>query len=315
MRKILLVSGLVLVFACCGALRAEDAVQAQAEPAPKAAIVTDLVIEPLVFFNRVPQDPGEALVFYRKIAGQGNLHAQMNLGFLLAEGKAVPQDFAEAFSWFLRAADQGNATAQLNLALMYEEGLGTWRDPVRAARWYRKAAEKGNARAQYEIGRRYEKQVPTLADADEEAVEWYRKSADQGYARAQNALGVFYFTGRGRLRQDTRMAIEWCGMSADAGEPDAAYELGLIYKSLVDGNKAMSGRDLIDARRWLEIALILWLRENEGEGARKNEALLRIIETKTAMDALSKHMTQGEIDTAQEQAREWVDDHFPQRAE
>jgi len=47
--------------------------------------------------------------WYRLAADQGFAFAQVNLGFLYANGRGVPQDDAEAARWFRQAAEKGHA--------------------------------------------------------------------------------------------------------------------------------------------------------------------------------------------------------------
>ena len=69
-------------------------------------------------------DYATALRIMRELAGQGNVVAQFNLGFMYDNGLGVTQDYAAAMRWYRKAADQGNAKAQSNLGLMYDNGLG-----------------------------------------------------------------------------------------------------------------------------------------------------------------------------------------------
>ena len=89
------------------------------------------------------------------LAEQGDARAQVNLGFMYADGKGVPQDDAEAVRWYRRAAEQGDARAQVSLGYMYVQGRGVSQDYTEALRWFRQAAEQGDARAQIKLGAMY----------------------------------------------------------------------------------------------------------------------------------------------------------------
>ena len=91
--------------------------------------------------------------WYRKAADQGNAKAQLNLGFMYANGKGVAEDDAEAVKWYRKAADQGDADAQLNLGVIYDNGKGVAEDDAEAKKWYRKAAGQGLAVARYHLKR------------------------------------------------------------------------------------------------------------------------------------------------------------------
>ena len=81
----------------------------------------------------------------RAKAEQGDAEAQLNLGFMYAQGQGVPQDDAEGIKWYRLAAEQGDAGVQYYLALMYALGHSVPQDYAKEAKWYRLAAEQGNA--------------------------------------------------------------------------------------------------------------------------------------------------------------------------
>ena len=64
----------------------------------------------------------------RASAEADNATAQVDLGFVYANGEDVPQDDAEAVRWFRKAADQGDADGKVNLGCMYQEGRGVPQD-------------------------------------------------------------------------------------------------------------------------------------------------------------------------------------------
>jgi TPR repeat protein len=72
-----------------------------------------------------------------------------------AGGRGVPQNPFEALKWYRKAAEQGHARAQRNLASLYEAGRGSIADATEAARWYRAAALQGDSYAQFSLGRMY----------------------------------------------------------------------------------------------------------------------------------------------------------------
>jgi TPR repeat protein len=67
-------------------------------------------------------DYATALRLWRPLADQGDADAQLNLGFMCANGQRVPQDYAIAVSWFSKAAEQRHVAALYNLGVMYEQG-------------------------------------------------------------------------------------------------------------------------------------------------------------------------------------------------
>lgn len=95
----------------------------------------------------MPQDYKEAVLWYRKAAGQGNAQAQNNLGVMYDNGLGVPQDYKEAVFWYRKAAEQGDEQAQFNLGAMYDLGQGVPQDLIQAYMWYNLAGEAGNKTA------------------------------------------------------------------------------------------------------------------------------------------------------------------------
>ena len=68
----------------------------------------------------------------------------------------IEQNYGDAAIWLRKAADQGNAMAQNTLGVMYERGLGVTKDLTQAAGLFRKAARQDHHRAQVNLGRMYE---------------------------------------------------------------------------------------------------------------------------------------------------------------
>lgn len=265
--------------------------EAQAFPSP---VATGLVITPFDLFNHVPATPEEARGYYEILAGRGNLYAQMNLAFMLAEGTQIPQNLGQARFWFEKAAMQGDALAQLDLAIMLEKGLGTPRDLETAQAWYEKAARKGQPQAQVAVGQRLEVQDPP---ACEEAAKWYEKSARQGHAPGKLALGKLYERGCG-VRQDKLKAKGIFEDAVEDGLPEAAYALALYYRN--EGEEALniSGQDLMQARKWLLIARRLWGTDEKG-----------LFRGSFVLAYVTAFLTESEIVTANAQADSWLVAH------
>ena len=59
-------------------------------------------------------------------------------------GKGVMQDYKQALYWYGKAAKQGNVIAQVCLGYLYLTGKGTKQNYRLGRFWYRKAAEHGD---------------------------------------------------------------------------------------------------------------------------------------------------------------------------
>ena len=95
----------------------------------------------------VPEDPTEAVRWYRLAAEQGFAMAQFNLGGMYMSGEGVPEDDTEAVRWYRLAAEQGLQYAQSMLGVLYLNGLGVPEDHVSAYMWCTLAAAQGDEMA------------------------------------------------------------------------------------------------------------------------------------------------------------------------
>ena len=141
------------------------------------------------------------VVLLRKGADQGNVEAQVRLGFSHLSGEGVPQRLTAEVEWYRAAADQGDAEAQNNLGTMYERGNGVAQSLTTAVEWYRKAADQGHAEALNSLGLMYG-HGKGVAQSHTLALEVFRKAANQGHAEALNNLGLRGCAGGGRVRGD-----------------------------------------------------------------------------------------------------------------
>ena len=83
----------------------------------------------------------------KKIANQGDIDAQFNLGFMYDAGKGVPQDYKKAVELYMKAANQRHALAQNNLGFMYGEGKGVLQNYVKAHMYFSLAVAGGDSMA------------------------------------------------------------------------------------------------------------------------------------------------------------------------
>jgi hypothetical protein len=79
----------------------------------------------------------------RRVAEEGDLSAQVNLGLRYERGDGVPKDGRQAAQWYRKAAEQGYAMGQNNLGVMYERGDGVPKDLVSAYKWFNLSAAQG----------------------------------------------------------------------------------------------------------------------------------------------------------------------------
>jgi TPR repeat protein len=122
-------------------------------------------------------DYAAALRNYRSAAEQGNLEAQIWLGYIFHSGNAkVPHDDAESAKWWRRAAEQGHAIAQTNIGLAYRFGQGVTKDPVLALMWFNLSAAQGYKGAAEELKEIASEVTPAqVAEAQKLVKEWKPK--------------------------------------------------------------------------------------------------------------------------------------------
>jgi TPR repeat protein len=165
---------------CCGTLQAQTIQQSDEAYAKK--------------------DYKTALEGYRKLANQGNVIAQFQMGLMAHNGEGQTKDDSKALTWYRKAADQGNSNAQFNLGLMYYNGEG-------------------------------------VSKNDQQAVSWLLKSAQQGNALAQSNLVIHYFNGQG-VPKDLEKAYYWLLISSQPNDPAAMKNLALLQSGLTPEQQA-----------------------------------------------------------------------------
>lgn len=130
----------------------------------------------------------EALRWFEKAAGDGDIEARRALGETLVE-HADPERAKDGLRILTELAEQGDAAAQASLGYAYANGQATEADRERAALWYEKAAQGGNTRAALNLGELHEKGL--LAKPEPESVlYWYRQAAEGDRSTASARLAV-----------------------------------------------------------------------------------------------------------------------------
>lgn len=86
------------------------------------------------------QPDGFALML--KSAEEGNVPAQLGVGYMYLEGMGVAVNGKKGFEWILKSAENGNALAQALIGDMYESGIFVPRDEIKAAEWHAKSVHR-----------------------------------------------------------------------------------------------------------------------------------------------------------------------------
>lgn len=84
-----------------------------------------------------------AAYFWRPLAEQGNVEAQMFMGVLYRYGLGVDKSPKDSAYWYEQAANQGDVDAQGEIAFFYERGFGVEKNDAVAESWYQMVREHG----------------------------------------------------------------------------------------------------------------------------------------------------------------------------
>ena len=113
-------------------------------------------------------------------ANDGDVDAQVDLGYAYATGNGVTQNYGQAAYWWKKASAKGHADAQYNMGCLYEKGLGVPFDRFKAAKSWRRAADKGHAQAQWRLSVCYTDGEWVTPDP-EKASKWSLLAMQSGY--------------------------------------------------------------------------------------------------------------------------------------
>ena len=117
----------------------------------------------------------------RELAADGDVKAQIELAWELAEGKIIKADFGEASRLFERAAASGDSYARLNAAqFLY---LRRVPEGLRSIRVF---AREGNPAAQFWLGRYYQSRWGRINHL--RAAVWFRRAQQNGSIAGRFAL-------------------------------------------------------------------------------------------------------------------------------
>jgi TPR repeat protein len=146
----------------------------------------------------VTEDPVQAVVWYLKAAGLGDVASKARLGKFFVKGDAragVAKDAARGLGLLREAVEQGCGEALYQVAVCYLYGEGVEKDAVHGVALLRKAVEQ----------------------------------EDSMTALAQTCLSICYANGDG-LEADTVQAALWCQRAAAGGNQQAILMLPIIRK-------------------------------------------------------------------------------------
>jgi len=166
-----------------------------------------------------------------KAGEQGNLTAQLSLGYAYAQGEGVTKDLPTAIKWYRAAAKHGNLSAGFNLGMLYRFGMVPLDYPI-IAELYRVAAQQGDAFAQFKLGMAgpfltaldLNNFVGQVKAAHAEALVWLQKAAAQDQPDAQLLLGEWYAEGN-HVEKDPVKGVQYFKKAAARNNAEAQWRL------------------------------------------------------------------------------------------
>lgn len=170
----------------------------------------------------------EALDRFGRLAAQGHIASQNELGRMHMQGLGVNKDFHEAAEWFGKAADRGDAGGRVGLGILYlRGGPGVQKDEKAALNWFKLAAEQGDPDGEFHFGNMYRYGRAVKQDF-RAAAKWLKKAAEQGHAESESELGYMYMHGLG-VEKNFKEAVKRFTKAADQGHMESQNELGYMY--------------------------------------------------------------------------------------
>lgn len=175
-----------------------------------------LLLGKMALKSRGGLTPRDALSPFRQAAKAGNVEAHRAIGEMYQKGIGVPKDPATAQLWLGHAAGSGNTSGAKKMGDSLIES-----DPKRALKYYEQAAQDGNAEAAYVAAVMYVENYDIRPNAARAAV-LLRQAADAGIAGAQADYGLLVYQGAG-VEQSTQDAAVWFKKSAIGGDREGQF--------------------------------------------------------------------------------------------
>ena len=184
----------------------------------------------------------------RLVAYFGNAEAQNTLGQLYEKGNVVDLDIAEALHWYKKAAEQGNVNAQISLGYMYQNGIGET-NHEEAFKIFLKLATNGNLYAQKTLGHMYMIGQGTQRDYNQSII-WFTKAEERGDGYSCGAIGWMYYHGNG-VAKDEVAALDWFKKGISRNDAFSKKEFEILKQKKENNSVKVSPKNKKEEQYWL----------------------------------------------------------------
>lgn len=152
---------------------------------------------------------------YHLAAYFGNVEGQRALAEMYEKGYYVDANIKEAIVWYKKVAQEGDVDAELNLAYIYKT-VESVKDDEAAFKILSKLASNGNLYAQKTIAYNFMQGEGGVQDY-KQAMYWFKKAYTQGDAYSCGAIGWMYASGHG-VEKDLIKALDWFQKGIDRND-------------------------------------------------------------------------------------------------
>ena len=241
----------------------------------------------------VPKDVNLALDLLQRAENLGHDPASLKLARVLSDETAPYYDSERVIETYRRLADDGSIVAQRELGLFYGRDPDNGDRMAQAFEWLNKAASNGDVQSDYNLGMAYLRGVGTNID-EETALGHFLSAGEAGHRQAQLTLASMYQAGRG-TEKNINEAIRWFLPAANAGDAGATRRLGEIAVTAANDGTEIDFEEAAFYVRALfnsgYLPALDWLAEEASAG--NKDALLQLADIKISSAESEEETTEG----------------------
>ena len=195
--------------------------------------------------DHADHDLASARYWFEQATEKGSAEAAAQLGLLVLDNPQQPEDFELAVTALSIGADAGFPEAQFRLASVLTSGFGlATPDAGRARAYFELAAAQNHAGAQAALGVYYFQGIEVERSVTR-AAQLFRAAADQGEAMGQYHMFTLHASGAIENASEDA-AREWLILAVEQDLPHAIFALGQLHiQGKLVAKNAERGRELV----------------------------------------------------------------------